>query len=205
MKNTLAENMLRFGTKNLSKSNRKNIIENTIDGLPGFTHPLTGNNYKLPFKDLNQLIKFTTPPPLGAMFEKPNTDRVSTLDTDFYYYAGAILQKVALAGVYHPNDYSTPQKFYDYLYNRNLEYPMNEDNYEKIECKSAGHGNAKWIKVVRDILYDDIETSNADIKANQTKGVAIPGQDLASSKFLQAWSSMMKTLNSIIPQRISAI
>ena len=53
MKNTLAENMLRFGVKNLKESDVKRIEEAKLDEIM-----IDGVNWKYPFKDMNQVAEY---------------------------------------------------------------------------------------------------------------------------------------------------
>ncbi len=56
MKNTLAENMLRFGVKNLSKSDVKKINESLL--TEDFANPEDGITYKLNFKNVQAFNSF---------------------------------------------------------------------------------------------------------------------------------------------------
>ncbi len=53
MKNTLAENMLRFGVKNLKESDVKRIEEAKLDEIV-----IDGVEWKYPFKDMNQVTDY---------------------------------------------------------------------------------------------------------------------------------------------------
>ena len=67
MKNTLAENMLRFGVKNLSESNIKKINESLL--TEDFANPEDGLTYKLNFKNVQAFNSFILPAdrPNGAL------------------------------------------------------------------------------------------------------------------------------------------
>jgi hypothetical protein len=202
MKNTLAENMLRFGSKNLSEENRKNLKQLTEGDAvitPHFKHN-NGVIYRTPFKDTAQYKMFTTPPKLGALIGQQIDPNISTLENNYYLYAGAILQKVALAGKYNPADYKTPQIFRDYMFNTNDEAVNQPDWYDRILCNTGGHGNSVQMDLTWNKLGDDID----EAAATQSTGAPVPGQS-PNPKFFAGWSMMLSTLNSVIPTRFNAV
>ena len=102
MKNTLAENMLRFGSKNLTEENRKNLKRLTEDYVA-----TNGTTYKLNFKDEVAFMNFITPTQkyldIAVNYEKTKGTEKNNTGGDFYnlftclLYAFAYLGKVPAA------------------------------------------------------------------------------------------------------------
>ena len=98
MKNTLAENMLRFGSKNLTRENRENLKRLTEDFV------YNGITYKLNFKDEATFYNFITPTAnyitAAVNFEKTKQTEKNNTYRDFenlfkcLLYAFAYLGKV---------------------------------------------------------------------------------------------------------------
>lgn len=210
LKKLLAANMIRFNTKNLSHTSKQRLTEGVEPIItPHFTHN-SGITYRTPFKTTSQLVAFTTPPPLGSYVTKsgggqqidPNN---TSLGNDYYYYAGAILKKVALAGKYNPADYKTPEIFRDYMFNTDIEATNNTSVYDNIQCNSGGHGNSLTLSKVWEMLGDNIDAEAKYVKENPPKD-AVPGQSLTdSSKYFSGWNTMLATLNSAIPTRFATV
>lgn len=212
MKNTLAENMLRFGTKNLSESVKHRLTEGVEPIITPHYKSLDGIIYRTPFKTHVQLSTFTTPPKLGLQVTTsdgnqqidPNT---TSVDNDYYHYAGAILLKVALAGKYNPADYKTPEIFRDYIFNTDIEATNSGDTYDRIICKNGKNvkGAPLNLNQVWELIKYNIIDEEDYIRANSSKK-PVPGQSLAdSSKHFSQWNTMLATLNSIIPTRFNAV
>ena len=94
MKNTLAENMLRFGVKNLSESDVKRIEESTLNE----DVVINGVTYKFPFKDNNHLNSYLGTAPWkedvvfnAGRFDKMNNADVATIGTFRALYADLLL------------------------------------------------------------------------------------------------------------------
>lgn len=212
MKNILAENMMRFGSKNLTQENRKNLKRLT-EGEPiiepHYKHSLSGIIYRVPFKDKTQFITFTTTPKLGDIVTTSTSQtkinpNITSLMNDYYYYASAILKKVALAGKYTSANYETPQIFLDYLFNTDDEATNNTNDYDNIQCGSGGNGQFKTFNEVSTLLQDSIDDMNRVIAL--AKKNPVPGQSPeVSSKFLSGWNKMLITLNSQIPTRLNIV
>lgn len=89
MKNTLAENMLRFGVKNLKARDIKKIEESAL--IEGYVDPNTGITWGLDFKDEDSLGKFIAPAiPEGTSFKGYN-GMPALLQIAFAYWAGLAL------------------------------------------------------------------------------------------------------------------
>ena len=78
MKNTLAENMLRFGVKNLSESDVKRIEESTLNE----DVVINGTTYKFPFKDANHLnTSYLGPAAPWTETQAANAGRFNVMDS----------------------------------------------------------------------------------------------------------------------------
>jgi hypothetical protein len=202
--------MLRFNTKNLSYTSKQRLTEGVEPIItPHFTHH-SGITFRTPFKTTSQMVAFTTPPPLGVQATDSDGNQKidpneTSLINDYYYYAGAILKKVALAGKYNPADYKTPEIFRDYIFNTDVEATNNTNDYDNIQCSSGGHGNSKTLNSVYELLKFNIIDEEAYNRANPSKE-PVPGQSLTnSSKYFSGWNTMLATLNSAIPTRFATV
>ena len=88
MKNTLAENMLRFGPKNLTQENRENLKRLTED----FINPNDGMTYKSNFKNVSMFDKYVkgdTAVPNSVLLPPPGVGINTEAHTQLIWYAAA--------------------------------------------------------------------------------------------------------------------
>jgi hypothetical protein len=110
MKNTLAENMLRFGSKNLTEENRKNLKRLTEDYVRGDI------TYKLNFKDEVAFYDFITPTQkyldIAVNYEKTQGTEKNNTAGDFYNLFTCLLYAFAYLGKVPANLSGTLMLYY---------------------------------------------------------------------------------------------
>jgi hypothetical protein len=133
MKNTLAENMLRFGSKNLTEENRKNLKRLTEDYVDPY-----GFTYKLNFKDEVALTQFLVVPEkyikIFMDYEiKMGSEKYNTRK-DFVNFITCLLYTIAYTGRY-VQTISTPEYMMSFL---NLGKPAIAHSTQGTDKNTAG-------------------------------------------------------------------